>query len=66
MSGEGGRMALSKADQVKRAQAKCDAIMLRPKKEDGRRIREAALKAGLPLQRYIIQAVEEKIERDAP
>lgn len=59
-------MALSKVERVKRAQAKCDQITIRPKKEVGHRIREAASKAGLPLQRYIIQAVEEKIEKDAP
>lgn len=59
-------MSLSNAERVKLAQAKCDSIMLRPKKEDGRRIREAAAAAGLPLQRYILQAVEERIERDAP
>lgn len=59
-------MALSNSERVKRAQAKCDAIMLRPKKEDGHRIRAAAQAAGVPLQRYILQAVEEKIERCAP
>lgn len=59
-------MALSKVERVKRAQAKCDQITIRPKKEVGQRIRAAAAEAGLPLQRYIIQSVEEKIERDAP
>lgn len=59
-------MALSKMERVKRAQAKCDAITIRPRKEVGQRIRAAAEESGLPLQRYIIQAVEEKIERDAP
>lgn len=58
-------MALSNAERVRRAQAKCDAIMIRPQKEVGQRIRAAAAAAGLPLQRYIIQAVEEKIERSA-
>lgn len=59
-------MALSNAERVKRAQAKCDAITIRPRKETGQRIRAAAAASGLPLQRYILQAVEEKIERDAP
>lgn len=59
-------MALSNAERVRRAQAKCDAITIRPKKETGQRIREAAAESGLPLQRYILQAVEEKIERGAP
>lgn len=59
-------MELSKAERVKRAQSKCDAIMIRPKKETGQRIRAAAEEAGLPLQRYILQAVNEKMERDAP
>lgn len=59
-------MALSNAERVKRAQAQCDQITIRPKKEVGQRIRAAAAAAGLPLKRYIIQAVEEKIERDAP
>lgn len=59
-------MPLSKSERVKRAQAKCDQITIRPKKEVGQRIRAAAAAAGLPLQRYIIQAVEEKIERSAP
>lgn len=59
-------MALSNVERVKRAQAKCDSITIRPKKEIGQRIRAAAAAAGLPLQRYILQAVQEKIEKDAP
>lgn len=59
-------MPLSNAERVKRAQAKCDQITIRPKKEVGQRIRAAAAAADLPLQRYIIQAVQEKIERSAP
>lgn len=59
-------MPLSNAERVKRAQAKCDQITIRPKKEVGQQIRAAAAAAGLPLKRYIVQAVEEKIERDAP
>lgn len=39
-----------------------DAIMLRPDKETGQKIRQAAQDAGKPLQRYILDAVLEKIE----
>lgn len=59
-------MPLSNAERVKRAQAKCDAITIRPKKEVGHRIRAAAAASGLPLQRYILQAVQEKLEKSAP
>ena len=49
---------------VKKAQAKCDAIMLRPKKEDGAAIRAAAAAAGQSNQQYILQAVRERMERE--
>ena len=39
-----------------------DAIMLRPDKETGQKIRKAAQDAGKSLQRYILDAVLEKIE----
>ena len=35
-----------------------DNIMIRPDKETGQRIREAAAAAGLSVQRYILDAVE--------
>lgn len=57
-------MAMSNAERVKRAQAKCDAITIRPRKDKGRLIRAAAEAAGQPLQRYIMQAVDERMERD--
>lgn len=44
--------------------AKCDAIMLRPRKEAGNEIREAAAAAGQSLQGYILQAVRERMERE--
>lgn len=44
--------------------AKCDAIMLRPRKEAGQEIRSAAAAAGQSLQGYILQAVRERMERD--
>lgn len=40
-----------------------DAIMLRPDKETGARIRQAAQEAGKPLQRYILDAVLEKMDK---
>lgn len=49
---------------VKKAQSKCDAIMLRPPKEEGATIREAASAAGESLQGYILTAVQERMERD--
>lgn len=43
---------------------KCDYINVRPLKEQGQRIRAAAA-AGQSLQGYILQAVEERMEREA-
>ena len=43
---------------------KCDAINIRPLKEQGQKIREAAAAAGQSLQGYILQAVAERMERD--
>lgn len=40
-----------------------DAIMLRPDKETGAAIRDAAKAAGKPLQRFILDAVLEKMGR---
>ena len=42
--------------------AKCDYISLRPIKEQGQKIREAAAAAGQSLQGVILQAVREKME----
>lgn len=41
-----------------------DAITLRPSKEEGAKIRQAAADAGQPLQRYVLQAVQERMERE--
>lgn len=49
---------------VKRAQAKCDAIMIRPPKAKGAEIRAAAAAAGLSVQRYILAAVEAYMGQD--
>ena len=44
--------------------ATCDYISLRPKKERGQEIRAAAKAAGQSLQRYILDAVRERMERE--
>lgn len=49
---------------VKKAQSKCDAIMLRPPKEEGVAIRAAAVAAGQSNQQYILQAARERMKRD--
>ena len=41
--------------------AKCDYISLRPLKQDGDKIREAAKQSGKSLQRFILDAVEKEI-----
>lgn len=41
-----------------------DSITLRPSKEEGAKIRQAAKDAGQPLQQYVLQAVRERMERD--
>lgn len=57
-------MVLSAQERVKKHQAKCDAIMLRPKKDVGAAIRAAAAAAGQSNQQYILQAIKERMERD--
>lgn len=42
-----------------------DNIMIRPTKEVGVSIRDAAMAAGVSVQAYILQAVQEKMERDS-
>lgn len=49
---------------VKKAQLKCDAIMLRPPKDEGAAIRAAAAAAGQSNQQYILQATRERMERE--
>lgn len=44
---------------VQRYQAKCDAIMIRPPKEDGDKIRSAAEHEGISVTKYIMRAIEE-------
>lgn len=42
-----------------------DSITMRPTKEDGAQIRADAAAAGQSLQAYILQACQERRERDA-
>lgn len=44
--------------------AKCDRIVIQPRKERGTEIRAAAAAAGQSLQGYILQAVRERMERE--
>ena len=57
-------MAVS--DAHKRASAKWNAsrdnIMIRPEKEEGQKIRDAAARAGQSVQTFILNAVRRKIE----
>ncbi len=47
-----------------RYNAKCDFIAIKPRKEIGKEIRDAAAAAGQSLQGYILQAVRERMERE--
>ena len=42
-----------------------DSITIRPTKEDGAQIRDDAERAGQSIQNYILQACQERQERDA-
>ena len=44
--------------------AKCDRIVIQPRKERGQEITEAAAAAGQSLQGYILQAIVERMERE--
>ena len=44
--------------------ATCDYISIRPKKDKGEQIRQAAKMAGQRLQGYILQACAERMQRD--
>ena len=41
-----------------------DNIMVRPGKEEGAEIRQAAANAGQSVQGYILQAIKERMERE--
>lgn len=44
--------------------ATCDYISIRPKKDKGEQIRQAAKMEGQSLQGYILQACAERMQRD--
>ena len=54
----------SNIEAVKNYQKNRDAIMLRPTKEHGQKIRQAAADAGQSVQAYVLQAVAERMDRD--
>lgn len=58
----------ARAERVKRHQKKCDAIMLRPYLEHGQRIRDAAARAGMSVQAWVLDACDAKMmaDGDAP
>ena len=41
-----------------------DNIMIRPSKDEGAEIRQAAANAGQSVQGYILQAIKERMERE--
>lgn len=57
--------AMSNAESVKAYQAKMDDIRVRPTKGTKDRWRAAADQVGQSLQQYIIQAVEERMQRES-
>lgn len=57
-------MALSQTERTKRYQEKRDAIMLRPSKEEGQQIREAAKAAGKSVSAYILDAVRAQMTKE--
>ena len=59
-------MAVSESKRITDARhiAKLDQIKIQPYKEEGQAIREAASSAGVSVQRYILDAVRDRMERD--
>ena len=59
-------MAVSEAKRITDARhiAKLDQIKIQPYKEEGQAIRDAAASAGVSVQRYILDAVRERMERE--
>lgn len=58
-------MAMTPSERVRKSQAKCDAIMIRPSLDVGAEIRQAAADAGQSVTAYILQAVRERMERES-
>lgn len=59
-------MAATKAHLAgnKAHQEKLDRIIMQPYKEEGKRIRDAAEKAGVSVQRYVLDAVRQRMESE--
>lgn len=59
-------MAVSEAKRITDARhiAKLDQIKIQPYKEEGQAIRDAAASAGVSVQRYILDAVRERMDRE--
>lgn len=59
---------MTMSDAHNRASAKWNAsrdnIMIRPTKDHGQRIREAAAAAGQSVQQYVLEAVDARMERE--
>lgn len=49
---------------VKKYQEKRDAIMLRPSKEDGQKLRTAAANVGKSVQAFVMETMLEKIDNE--
>ena len=54
----------SNPEAVKKYQAGRDAIMIRPAKSDGEKIRAAAADSGQSVQAYILEAVRARMEKE--
>lgn len=50
---------MTDSERVKKYQLKRDAIMLRPSKEDGQIVRDAAARYGMSVQAFAMQAMQE-------
>lgn len=55
-------MTKENTEAVKKYQSKRDAIMLRPSKEDGQAVREAAAAFGMSTQAFAMKAMFEYIK----
>lgn len=57
-------MTDAKREGNKRYKARHDKIKVQPQAEAGERIREAAAASGKSIQRYILDAVQARMEKD--
>lgn len=58
------KLSQAKIDANVRYNRKQDAIMIRPPRDVGQMIRDAASDAGVPLQRWIIDTLMDRIAQD--